>query len=150
MIPSPVSRSFIALTSVHFLKQHCTVHTDMNLEMHFRTLAVITIKGVCALLQQKKMTVEDKVRSLTSLILSQLGFSSTAEIDDIDIYMYLPKTKNFDCVGRGDLTSLFFSKVAKLIEVRGDLSSNVENKKSFASRPSGMQRLCLSTSLMYF
>ena len=26
---------------------------------------------------------------------------------------YLPKTKNFDCVGRGDLTSLFFSKVAK-------------------------------------
>ena len=27
--------------------------------------------------------------------------------------VYLPKTKNFDCVGRGDLTSLFFSKVAK-------------------------------------
>ena len=26
---------------------------------------------------------------------------------------YLPQTKNFDCVGRGDLTSLFFSKVAK-------------------------------------
>ena len=25
----------------------------------------------------------------------------------------LPKTKNFDCVGRGDLTSLLFSKVAK-------------------------------------
>ena len=29
------------------------------------------------------------------------------------IYLYLPKTENFDCVGRGDLTSLFFSKVAK-------------------------------------
>ena len=26
---------------------------------------------------------------------------------------YLPKTKKFGCVGRGDLTSLFFSKVAK-------------------------------------
>ena len=38
--------------------------------------------------------------------------------------LYLPKIKNFDCVGRGDLTSLFFSKVAKLIEVRGDLSNN--------------------------
>ena len=25
----------------------------------------------------------------------------------------LPKTKKFDCVGRGDLTSLFFSKVVK-------------------------------------
>ena len=31
----------------------------------------------------------------------------------IDSVKYLPKTKNFDCVGRGDLTSLFFSKVAK-------------------------------------
>ena len=47
-------------------------------------------------------------------------------------------TKNFDCVGRGDLTSVFFSKVAKQIEVRGDLSSNVENKKRFTSRPSGL------------
>ena len=27
--------------------------------------------------------------------------------------IYLPKTKKFGCVGRGDLTSLFFSKVAK-------------------------------------
>ena len=26
---------------------------------------------------------------------------------------YLPKTKKFGCVGRGDLTSLFFSKVVK-------------------------------------
>ena len=34
-------------------------------------------------------------------------------------YIYLPKTKKFGCVGRGDLTSLFFSKVAKWIEVRG-------------------------------
>ena len=29
------------------------------------------------------MTVENKVRSLTSLISSQLGFSATAEIDDL-------------------------------------------------------------------
>ena len=27
--------------------------------------------------------------------------------------MNLPKTKKFGCVGRGDLTSLFFSKVVK-------------------------------------
>ena len=52
----------------------------------------------------------------------------------------LPKTKNFDCVGTGDLASLFFSKVAKWIEVRGDLSSNVENKKSFTSRLSDRQK----------
>ena len=47
--------------------------------------------------------------------------------------LYLPKIKKFGCVGRGDLTSLFFSKFAKWIEVRGDLCSNVENKKSFTS-----------------
>ena len=29
------------------------------------------------------------------------------------IYSNLPKTKKFGCVGRGDLTSLFFSKVVK-------------------------------------
>ena len=42
----------------------------------------------------------------------------------VQMYIYLPKTKNFDCVGRGDLTYVFFSKVVKSIEVRGDLSSN--------------------------
>ena len=42
----------------------------------------------------------------------------------------LPKTKKFGCMGRGDLTSLFFSKVVKILEVRGDLSINVESKKS--------------------
>ena len=40
----------------------------------------------------------------------------------------IPKTKKFGCVGRGDLTLLFFSEVVKLIEVRRD--------KSFKSRPS--------------
>ena len=29
------------------------------------------------------------------------------------VILNLPKTKKFGCVGRGDLTSLFFSKVVK-------------------------------------
>ena len=29
------------------------------------------------------------------------------------IYIYLPKTKKFGCMGRGDMTSIFFSKVVK-------------------------------------
>ena len=33
---------------------------------------------------ESKMTVENKVRSLTSLISSQLGFSATAEMDDLE------------------------------------------------------------------
>ena len=52
-------------------------------------------------------------------------------------------TKNqkvWSCL-RGDLTSLFFSKVAKYAEVRGDLSSNVGNKKSFTSRASVLLKI---------
>ena len=62
------------LTSVeelYSLGNRCTLpqaalHPDMNLEIRFRTLAVITIKGVSAHLS------------------SQLGFSATAEIDDFE------------------------------------------------------------------
>ena len=49
----------------------------------------------------------------------------------------LPKTKKFGCVDRGNLTLLFFSKVVKYIKVRGDLFTNVDDNKSFTSRPSG-------------
>ena len=62
------------LTSVeelYSLGNKCTLtqaalHSDMNLEIRFRTLTVITIKGVSA------------------LISSQLGFSATAEIDHLE------------------------------------------------------------------
>ena len=47
----------------------------------------------------------------------------------IYIYIYLPKTKKFGCVGgRPDFSFLF--KSCEILEVRGDLSINVENKKS--------------------
>ena len=73
MVPSPVSRSLTAsAASAHSLKD--ALHTAMNLEIRFRTQTGITIKGVCALFQQEKMTVEKKVRSPKSLISSQLGF----------------------------------------------------------------------------
>ena len=52
----------------------------------------------------------------------------------------LPKTKKFDCLGRGDLTSLFKSCEID-VEVRGDLSSKVGNKKRFTSRPSGLWKI---------
>ena len=62
------------LTSVeelYSLGNKCTLtqaalHSDMNLEIRFRTLTVITIKGVSA------------------LISSQIGFSATAEIDYLE------------------------------------------------------------------
>ena len=51
---------------------------------------------------------------------------SSGRLEHPNIYI-IPKTKKFGCVGRGDLT--FFSKVVKWIEVRGDLSSTVENNR---------------------
>ena len=62
------------LTSVEELYSLCNkctlpqaaLHSDINLEIRFRTLTVITIKGVSA------------------LISSQLGFSATDEIDDLE------------------------------------------------------------------
>ena len=41
----------------------------------------------CTLLQQKNTTVENRVRSLTSLISAQLGLSAYAEIDDLEASM---------------------------------------------------------------
>ena len=63
---------------------------------------------------------------------------------------YIPKTKKFDCLGRGDLTFLFFSKVEKLIEVREDLSSTVENKESFTNRPSAWKNYASALVLCTF
>ena len=62
------------LTSVeelYSLGNKCTLtqaalHSDMNLQIRFRMLTVITIKGVSALMS------------------SQLGFSATAKIDDLE------------------------------------------------------------------
>ena len=41
----------------------------------------------CTLLQHKNTRVENRVRSLTSLISSQLGLSASAEIDDLEASM---------------------------------------------------------------
>ena len=69
------------------------------------------------------------------------------------IYIHLPKTKKFGCGGRGDLTLLFKSCEIDKIKVREDLSTistNVKDNKSSTSRPSDLQKLCLSISHVYF
>ena len=60
-----------SVEEVYSLGNKCTLpqaalHSDMNLEISFRRLTVIAIKGVSA------------------LVSSQLGFSATAEIDDLE------------------------------------------------------------------
>ena len=58
----------------------------------------------------KRFNSIGKFKSLT-FQLRAIYFHSFAV--DTSVYVNLPKTKKFGCVGRGDLTSLFFSKVVK-------------------------------------
>ena len=83
---------FTSVEELYSLCNECTLpqaalHTVLNLDIRFRTLTVITIKGVCTLIQQENTTVGDRVRSLKSLISSQLGLSASAEIDDLEASM---------------------------------------------------------------
>ena len=66
------------------------------------------------------------------------------------IYIYLQKTKKFGCMGRGDLTSLFFFKSCEILEVRGDLSINVENKKSSRVDRQACKHYALALTLCAF
>ena len=61
----PLTEELYSLCNECTLTQ-AALHSDINLEIRFRTLTVITIKGVSA------------------LISSQLGFSATDEIDDLE------------------------------------------------------------------
>ena len=63
--------------------------------------------------------------------------------------LYLPKTKKFGCVGRGDLTSLLF-KSCEILEVRGDLSITVENKKSSRVDRQACKHYALALTLCAF
>ena len=101
--------------------------------------------------------VQVKVRIVLKLTLAPLPLIYTTIIfyAVVALYLvpirmsyYLPKTKKFGCVGRGDLTFLF--KSCEIDKSQGDLSTNVEDNKSFTNRPSDLQNLCLSIILMSF
>ena len=84
MVPSPALRSFTATaTSGHSLKQRCTL-LWISKSVWDRWLSLPFIKVYAPSSSRHKMTVENKVGSLTCLISSQLGFSATAEIDDLE------------------------------------------------------------------
>ena len=61
-----------------------SLHTALNLEIRFRKLTVTTVKGDCSLFKQRNLAISEKVANLTSLISSQLKFSATADMDDLE------------------------------------------------------------------
>ena len=61
--------------------------------------------------------------------------------------MQFTKNQKLWLCGQGRPDFPFIFKSCEIDKVKGDVSSNVENKKSFTSRPSDRQKLCLSISL---
>ena len=60
----------------------------------------------------ERVSLKDK--EITKKIEQELEYNfDKVKIKDLNQIENLPKTKKFGCVGRGDLTSLFFSKVVK-------------------------------------
>ena len=64
--------------------------------------------------------------------------------------MLFTKNQKVWLCGRGDLTSLFLFKSCEILEVRGDLSINVENKKSSRVHRQACKNYALSISLVCF
>ena len=66
------------------------------------------------------------------------------------MYIYLPRTKKFGCVGRGRPDFSFLFKSCEILEVRGDLSINVENKKGSRVDRQGCKNYALTLVLCAF
>ena len=62
---------------------------------------------------------------------------------------FYQKPKSLACVDRGDLTLLSFQS-CEIDKSQGDLSTNVDDNKSFTSRPSDLQNHALALVLSTF
>ena len=76
-------------------------------------------------------------------------FSNTST-QKLYIYIYLPKTKKFGCVCRGRTDFSFLFKSCEILEVRGDLSISVENKKSSRVDRQACKHYALALTLCSF
>ena len=60
-----------------------------------------------------KYTSNAEIRSIKCVAIEYLSKMYVRNTNLTVVYIYTPKTKKFGCVGRGDLTFLFFSKIVK-------------------------------------
>ena len=60
------------------------LHSSLNLEIRLRKLTFTKVKATCPLFKQLKLSIDEKVRNLESLIESQLDFTTLAEMEDLE------------------------------------------------------------------
>ena len=60
------------------------LHTSLNLEIRLRKLTFTKVKASCPLFKQLKLSIDEKVRNLESLIESQLDLTALAEMEDLE------------------------------------------------------------------
>ena len=82
---------------------HSYIISDITIRMKTLRLPIFSGASIVVRVYQQKWIMSTSVFSYFHRV---VNFCSL-------YYYYLPKTKKFGCVGRGDLTSLFFSKVVK-------------------------------------
>ena len=58
--------------------------TSLNLEIRLRKLTFTKVKASCPLFKQMKLSIDEKVRNLESLIESQLYLRTLAEMEDLE------------------------------------------------------------------
>ena len=60
------------------------LHSSLNAEIRLRKYTLTKIKANCPLFKQRKLTIDQKVRNLKSLISAQLNFKSLADMSDLE------------------------------------------------------------------
>jgi len=60
------------------------LHSTLDLEIRFRKFTFYKVKATCPLFKQRGLSVEQKIKNLTTLIGSQLEFKVLADMDDLE------------------------------------------------------------------
>ena len=60
------------------------LHSALDLEIRFRKFTFTTVKAVCPLFKQRGLSVEQKVKNISSLIDSQLDLKALADMTDLE------------------------------------------------------------------
>ena len=60
------------------------LHTSLNLKIRLRKLTFTQVKTSCPLFKQMKLSIDEKVRNLESLIEVQLDMKTLADMENLE------------------------------------------------------------------
>ena len=60
------------------------LHSSLNQEIRLRKLTFTKVKSSCSLFRQQKLSIEEKVQNLKSLISNQIDLKVLPDMDDLE------------------------------------------------------------------